>query len=176
MSAPKSADYLTHIATPGDEPYLRSKLLDVNMRLFKANAQYRGIVLSCCDHIAMVCLTKMEDYKLPHGCSGANVGIPFNIIAIARKRGAADAYAQVMINPQITEYGSTKVVSQSNCGSIRLAAPIKVARSDYVHVRWYDTTGTLCEQTFDQDDCGLTIQHEVDHNLGILITDREVKS
>jgi peptide deformylase len=167
------SDWLTHIDNKEDEPYLRSKLLDVNMRLFKANKAYRELVLMACHHLQVHCLSKLDGYKLPHGTSGANLGIPWNIIAIAKNRGQHDAYAEIMINPHITEHSTERVYSESNCGSIRLPAPIKVWRWAWVVVKWFSMDGN--EMVTRRIYGSLTIQHEIDHNNGILITDREVK-
>jgi hypothetical protein len=169
------SDWLTHIDNKEDIQYLRSKLPDVNMRLFSANMDYKAIVLACCRHIQRVCLAGFEGYKLPHGTSGANCAIPFNIIAIARNRGKADAWSEVMINPIINDYHGELVTTTSNCGSIRLKKPIKVNRWTNVVVSWFTTYGKGMTKGFSQEEGSFTIQHEVDHNLGILITDKEIK-
>lgn len=168
------SDWLTHVDNPEDVPYLRTKLLDVNMRLFDINPSYKSIVLSCCRHISEVCLAGFKGYKLPHGTSGANCAIPFNIIAIARNRGQEDAFAEVMINPKITDYQGELIRSTSNCGSIRLPKPIQVNRWTIITVSWFITYGKQMTKTFSEEEGSLTIQHEVDHNLGVLITDKEV--
>lgn len=169
----KIEDWLTHVDTPGDLVYLTSVLPPVNMRLFHANQSYRFIILSICDHLITTCLTKMEGYKLPHGVSGANVAIPFNIIAVAKNRGTPLAYAEIMINPVIVEAKGI-AESWSNCGSIRLDKPIKVKRSDYIVVRFFDREGVQREREYDMNSGSLTIQHEIDHNNGILITSRQI--
>ncbi len=166
------SDHITHIDNPADVPYLRGKLLDVNMRLFSTSDGYRAVVLAACDWIAKLCTTKMEGYKLPHGMSGANAGIPWNIIGIARNRGQDDAYTQIMINPKIGAYGGKVIESQSNCGSLCLKEPITIKRRERVTLGWFDMDGKDCCGTFGREDGGFTIQHEVDHNLGVLITDR----
>lgn len=171
-------DYLTHISRPDDLPFLRTKLLDVNVRLFKSNDKYREIILKCCELIQFCCLNKFDGYKLPHGMSGANVGIPFNIIGISKKRGTENAYCTVLINPQIVRTGNKLVETDSNCGSIRLEKSIKIVRKENIMVDFYKIIGLespyeLIQSTawFGRDDGSLTIQHEIDHNNGILITD-----
>ena len=163
--------HLTHIDNPEDLPYLRGKLPDVNMRLFYRNAAYRNLVWAACNHLATLCVTKLEGYKLPHGISGANVGVPWNIIAVARNRGARGARGEIMINPHILAYMGDLVVTESNCGSIRLPAPIKVRRRESVNLSYYEFDGTPRNATFDRSHGSFTIQHEVDHNMGVLITD-----
>ncbi len=168
----KAEDVLTHIKNPEDIPYLRSKLLDVNMRLFKSNPAYRKLVLQAAHLIGEHSITKMEGYKLPHGTSGANLGIPWNIIAIVKNRGTKDSYYSLMINPRIVQYDGEEVSTLSNCGSIRLLDPIKVIRYERVLVEWFDVDGNFHREMFLPHNGSFTIQHEIDHNLGILITDR----
>lgn len=45
---------------------------------------YREVISKCCDLISIAAGSEMEGYKKPHGMSGANVGIPFNIIGIEK--------------------------------------------------------------------------------------------
>ena len=165
------SDYITHINNPEDKPFLRSKLLDVNMRLFKTSGYYNHIIKLQCEYLKILVLTKMEGYKKPHGMSAANAGLAFNIITICRNRGKSNEYAQVMINPKVLGYGGAEVETESNCGSLTLKEPIKVARRELVEVAYYDENGIMNINTFGRNDCGFTIQHEIDHNLGILITD-----
>jgi peptide deformylase len=173
------SDWLTHIDNKEDQPYLRSKLLDVNMRLYNRNIHYRKLVLQACNLLKHHAMTKLDGYKLPHGTSGANLGIPWNIVVFVRERGTARAWPVVMINPRITAMSNDMIESESNCGSIRLDAPIKVKRHEWVDVFWYEPTegGEVAgrHRIFRQESCGFTVQHEIDHNQGILITDREVK-
>ena len=168
----KIENYLTHIDNIEDKPYLKSKLLNVNIRLLKSNPEYKAIVKSCCDLLEKCALTKMEGYKLPHGTSGANLGIPFNIIAIVKNRGEKGAFCDIMINPKIIETSNKMIETYSNCGSIRLKQPIKINRHESVKVVWNDLDGNIYNKTLNRENGGLTIQHEIDHNLGILITDR----
>jgi peptide deformylase len=168
-------DYVTDITHKEDVPYLRTKLFDVNMRLFNSSNKYKALVLDACEYIGFLCLTKAEGYKLPHGFSGANAGIPWNIIAIARNRGEKTAYAQVMTNPKIINASEEMIESESNCGSIRLKEPITIKRHAWVDITWYSARDfAFCKARFYRENGGLTIQHEIDHNLGILITDRAI--
>lgn len=153
-------DYCTLLRNEADHDILTRKLFDVNMRLFGSSAWYRSIVLQCADYILWCAQTKKEGYPKPKGFSGANAGIPFNIIATAEGR--------VMINPEITR-GNVERVVTSNCGSLLLPTPIRVRRSAYVIVEYYDKKGVRhAESGFLP-----TVQHEIDHNQGILITDRK---
>lgn len=169
--------HLTYIGNDTDVPYLRSVLPDVIMRLYLHNAAYRGVVMAACNHLSWVCTHKLEGYKLPHGMSGANIGIPWNIIAISRNRDSAERrHADVMINPHYIALGGAFVETESNCGSIRLPKPIKVRRAERVTVGYYTMDGQHHEDTFDRAHGSFTIQHEIDHNLGRLITDVEIRA
>ncbi len=169
----KISDYLTHIDNPEDLPFLRTKLFDVNIRLFKSNPRYRDIIEDCCHLIKYCATTKMDGYKLPHGMSGANVGIPFNIIGIVRNRGTDLAVCDIMINPKTIQYRGKLVETESNCGSIRLEKSIKIKRYEEILVEYYDIDGEPNRELFNRHEGSFTIQHEIDHNLGILITDRQ---
>jgi peptide deformylase len=165
-------NYLTYIKNVGDICYLRTPLLGVNMRLFGVNAAYRELVRACCSYLRAVALTDLEGYGRPYGISGANLGIPFNIIGVVHHRGLSSATCEVLINPEILEYTGPLEYASSNCGSLRLPESIEVLRYANVRVRYYNEAGTLLESTFGRDGGSYTIQHEVDHNLGILITDQ----
>lgn len=174
MLGKKQEEYTTNIANNEDIPYLKTKLLSVNMRLFHSCWQYKALVLQACEHIEECALHKADNYSHPYGFSGANAGIPWNIIAVVSGRGKSWATAMLMINPVITHYAGTKVESISNCGSI-LESSIRVQRSPIVLVSWFDVDGKHHQDYFDRDNGGFTIQHEVDHNNGVLITDRRIK-
>ncbi len=118
----RHSDYCTHIKNPEDKDVLTRKLFDVNMRLFNTSVQYQNIILSICNYIHWNTKTEKEGYKKPHGFSGANAGIPFNIIGV--NRGVTD----IMINPKILKTYGNKVESESNCGSLTLEKPIKIWR------------------------------------------------
>lgn len=165
----KHSDYTTHIRNEEDKDVLTRRLFEVNMRLYGTSPIYKAIVDGCCQYIQWGATTTKDGYKKPHGFSGANAGIPFNII------GLADG--TVIINPEIAGYSGEKI-SWTNCGSLTLEKPIKVRRYAQVTVQgiqwggadltvhpYYDKTGYLP-----------THQHEIDHNNGVLITDREVKN
>lgn len=155
-------DYCTHVENLEDRDILTRKLFDVNMRLFHANKYYRDVVLECFDYICFCSSMEKEGYKKPHGWSGANAGIPFNIIAIEH-----DGETIGMINPTMI-LGDVKNIVKSNCGSLTLDHPIPVERSTQVFVDYYDEDGKLQRKSFGRHP-GFTIQHEIEHNQGILI-------
>lgn len=171
----KPEHILTHIDIPEDKVYLRTRAFPVNMRLFKHNQDYCNIIHQCIGLIRKTALSEFDFYKKPHGTSGANLAIPFNIIGIVKNRGEAKEYVQIMINPSILGYRGKMVESKSNCGSIRLEVPITINRYEVVDVTWFDEEGIERAATFTKDNGGFTIQHEIDHNNGVLITDRQGK-
>lgn len=172
----KHEDYVTHINNEEDVVYLRTKAFPVNMRLFKTSKEYKAIVLQCCNYLREICLNTKEGYKKPHGISGANLAIPFNIIGVTRNRNQDNEYCQIMINPEIHAYSTEKIITQSNCGSLTLEKPINVKRSNLISVEYYDEEGKIHYDRFSRTEAGFSIQHEVDHNNAILIIDREFKN
>lgn len=170
----KVEDFITHINNEEDIPFLKVPLHDVNMRLFKSSPYYKKIIHDICAYIRFLALTKLEGYSKPYGMSGANAGIPFNIIGIIRNRERPNESCEIMINPKIISYGEEKALTETNCGSIRLKEPIKIERSKIIHVKYFTETGNPIEQTFGPALGSYTIQHEVDHNLGKLITSYKI--
>ncbi len=196
----KHSDYCTHINNDEDKDILTRPLFDVNMRLFKTSDGYRKIVISVCNYLKWWAETPKDGYKIPHGVSGANAAIPFNIIAYnvfkdklnCRKCGGkgrvyeqfftgmeevdcdeCKTKATVLINPRIIKYHGELIQTNSNCGSLTLDKPILVNRYERVSVEFWDMKGNFHRQMFNRDEGSLTIQHEIDHNQGILITDRK---
>ena len=144
---------------------LNRPLFDVNMRLYKNNVHYRTVINDAIRYMVFVLKQKFNDYGKLKGISGANLGIPWNIIAYYNNS------VMVMINPKITEaWSPVKVLS--NCGSLRLPESIKVERHAFIICEWYDTSGQLHKKEYDRDQGSLTIQHEVEHNQGVLITQK----
>lgn len=164
----KHKDYCTHIDNPEDWKYLKTTLFDVNMRLFRSSPGYRTTVQKACRYIQYCAMTEKEGYKKPHGYSGANAGIPWNIIAYM-----AGNIPVVMINPKVVTASPEMKEVKSNCGSLTLKNSIAITRNEYVTVSYYDMEGIPRVEEFGPTP-GFTIQHEIEHNLGILITDKEV--
>lgn len=159
------SDYCTHIKYPEDKDVLTRPLFDVNMRLFETSPEYRKIVVEACKYIRLCGATEKAGYKRPHGWSGANAGIPFNIISVNR-----NGHTEVMINPIIKLSYGEKIISESNCGSLTLEKPIKITRHEFIDWEYFTIAGNKkTELKVDRKNGGLTIQHEVEHNLGILI-------
>lgn len=164
------SDYCTHIKNPEDKDILTRRLFDVNMRLFETSKEYRNIINSICQYLIWWAKTPKDGYKMPHGVSGANAGISFNIIAVNRGE-----FPNIMINPKILKSYGKKIESESNCGSLTLEAPIKILRDEFVDIEYFTIAGNKkIERKIGREQAGFTIQHEIEHNLGILITDRKI--
>lgn len=164
--SPKHSDFCTHIDNKEDKDILTRKLFDVNMRLFKTSQEYKNIVLHVCEYLKWSTVQEKEGYKRPHGWSGANAGIPFNIICVMN-----EGRPLIMINPRMRTDGEIQDV-RSNCGSLTLTAPVTIYRQRFTYVEFYNEEGKFCEWHQIPPTPGFTIQHEVEHNLGILITDK----
>jgi len=161
------SDYCTHIKNPEDKDILTRRLFDVNIRLLKTSLSYRHIIQVCCDEIAWAARAEKKGYKKPHGWSGANAGVPFNIIAVMR-----EGRAVVMINPKITKEYGEEIKTLSNCGSLTLEKPIPVIRKEFIDLEYYTIEcEKIVETKVDRYSGSFTILHEINHNLGILITD-----
>jgi len=151
-----------------DDSMLHSKLFDINMRLFNNNKRYQHLVLEIIGYMEEVAEKEFSDYTPAKGISGANVGVPFNIIGVKNKKNKWDFF----INPKCIKRSSIKKVVKSNCGSLRLKESIKVERHKWVKLRYYNLEGEEKTKCFDNS-YGYTVQHEVNHNNGILIIDEE---
>lgn len=145
---------------------LHRELFPVNMRLFKYNKKYRALVIGSVSLMEATLSETFSDYTTLKGISGANVGIPFNIIVVVDGEDVIK-----MINPSFTPIGSTMRKVKSNCGSLNLKEVISVKRFKKVLVRYFDENGDKHEKSF-SGAVGSTIQHEIEHNKGILITDK----
>lgn len=167
----KHEDYITHIKNEEDLVYLKTKHFPVNMRLFHTSPEYKAIILQQCNYIRQNCLETKEGYKKPHGMSSANCGLAFNIIGITKFRNQPLEFCQIMINPIITKFIGNKVNTLSNCGSLTLDDAIPLKRWETVRVKYFNEEGVEKEEIYGRDNGSFSIQHEVDHNLGILITD-----
>jgi peptide deformylase len=151
--------------------YLTRPLFQVNMRLFGTVVGYKKTVITMINHMKeLMNINGFEDYPKLSGISGANIGVPWNVIVV-RMSDKKDGLL-VMINPVICKMSDKTITVQSNCGSLRLPEKIPVNRREWVEVSYFDELGKLKKQRFTIGlECGGTIQHEIDHNRGVLITD-----
>jgi len=161
----KHLDWCTHIQFLEDRDILTRRSFDVNMRLFHQNLSYQNIIKQCCAHIEFSAIEKKEGYKKPHGWSGANAGIPFNIISVLDEA----EFPLTMINPRIVWCGGDLNEVYTNCGSLTLEVPRKVFRWEFIDVEFFDIEGNKQRLTAVPKVPGYTIQHEIDHTQGCLI-------
>ena len=170
----KTSDICTNIAEAEDKDILTRPLFAVNIRLMRTSPGYRRLVEAACEYIAECC--RNED---PPGCgsyigfSGANAGIPWDIIAVKR-----NGRVEVMINAQCNPAeGSVRVANWEGCGSMPDAGPMIVERDSLINVGFYRPDGTRVDiaGVYGRGGAGFVIQHEVDHNDGILLTERRIE-
>ena len=186
-------DYSTNVSIPEEKKFLGSKLFDVNMRLFESSTGYADIMSHIIGYMVGLINNKYDDYDAVKGISGANIGVPFNIVVV---KVTDDNYKKLsmeekevittydlpylkgnfisMINPVIKSRSKETFTTISNCGSVVLDAPIEVERHKWVVVEFYDAEGEKHIVQFGKPLTG-TIQHEIEHNRGILITDKNKK-
>jgi peptide deformylase len=147
---------------------LHRPVFDVNVEMFRKNKMYNDIILGIIDYMILLLNTTFENYNPLKGISGANVGIPLNIVIVS------DEGNRIFINPVITKTSATKISVSTNCGSVNLPEPIKKDRYIWIQLEWIDIKGIHREKVFTIEEnkrMTLTLQHEIDHNKGILITD-----
>lgn len=157
-----------HMDGEGEKSYLHRQLFNVNMRLYAINTAYYMFINNIISYMKVLFRLSYTDYEALKGVSGANIGIPFNIVVVADEDDEAFI---TMINPEIISYGDKKKSRKSNCGSLRLDKPIMVERYDKIEVKYYDELGSGVATTF-TGKLASTIAHEIDHNNGITIEDR----
>jgi peptide deformylase len=152
-------EYLVQNGEPDDD-CLHRPLLPVNMRLFRNNVEYRSVVLAAVAHLRTVAATRFDNYPKLQGISGANVGVPFNIVIVNDR---------VMLNPCIMWMSEKTRDVISNCGSLCLSSPVPVTRAKSIRVSFYTLNGSNMLIQFYGSEAA-TVQHEIEHNNGKLIT------
>ena len=175
------AQYLAQSQTDLDILHRRS--FDVNMRLYKSNTEYQATIRKIIKFMGKMVCTEFDDYAELKGMSGANIGIPLNIIAIKvenekglPKKVSSIEFPEVFffLNPKIIEHSKKTTIVKSNCGSINLSSLVKVARHDWIDLEAYNLVGEKNLERYGKP-LSFTIQHEIDHNAGVLITDKVVR-
>lgn len=166
MSKGLIEDYMVQMKEEQND-VLTQKLHDVNIRLYNNNREYRDIVREIINHMSRVLYMKFENYSNIKGISGANLGIPFNIIVVK-----INDMPKQMINPKITENFGKRIDVLSNCGSLLLTKKVTISRSEFIKVTYYNLNGDKRTKEFSEKQSGLTIQHEIDHNLGITLLNK----
>lgn len=149
---------------------LKVALFDVNMRLYNDNIVYKRLISDIIDHMIDALHRKYTDYPELKGISGANVGIPFNIVVIKTKK-ATKTTNVVLINPRYRRGENSDIIKvASNCGSLSLEKDIPTERYDAIMLSYFNVDGKYIQKRVDTKEV-CTLQHEIDHNNGILITD-----
>lgn len=151
-----------------DNDILHRKLFDVNIRLFNINKKYRKLILNIVSYMKKIAKKKFKDYTTAMGISGANVGVPFNIIGVLNENKKWDFF----LNPEFLKKSTEKEVVKSNCGSLLLKESIQVERHKWIEIEYYNLKGEKKLKYFNGQ-YGRTIQHEIDHNHGILIISKK---
>lgn len=165
----KIAEMIVQLGEEHDQA-LHMAAAPVNMRLFRSNPYYRMLILRIDDMMRRMMKMKYEDYAAVRGISGANIGVPLNIVVINTKEDP-----KTFLNPKVVSASDEMRTAKSNCGSLNLPKSIAVKRHEWVEVEYYDCAGDKHTETFTMGEGTVpsgTLQHEIDHNLGILITDR----
>lgn len=170
----RNSDYLVQMLEPEyDRDVLRRKSFKVNIRLLQSSKQYKHIIEEIIGYMKWTLETEFEDYQSnpaggTFGVSGANLGFPFNIVAFKQKSGEV----KVMINPVIEKFGKATTPCKTNCGSIKLKEKIDFSRPRDITVSFFDIEGKRYSMDLTANNGSYTVQHEVEHNLGILIIDK----
>lgn len=168
-------DYIVQERQPEfDRDCLHRKLFAVNMRLFGTSKWYRKHIIGVLNYMQWAMQQKWKDYQSnpnasggTYGISGANLGIPYNIIGYHLN----NEY-RFMLNPVIVDKSTTMTETKSNCGSIKYKEKIPVKRHTWINVEFYDHEGKKHKERFTGKQGSYTIQHEIDHSNGVLILDR----
>jgi|WetSurMetagenome_2_1015567.scaffolds.fasta_scaffold06573_6 peptide deformylase len=147
------------------DDYLHRRLFPVNIRLYQNNGHYYAMIHSIVGYMKRILETKYDDYTSLKGISGANIGVPFNIIVV---KNASDYL--VMLNPSI-DYAKGNQQVSSNCGSLVLPKPIPVMRAEDIVVSYCNLEGRIRTFNTSNKQLSATLQHEILHNMGKLITD-----
>ena len=166
--------------------YLHRSLFDVNMRLYEGSRQYKKIVNLTIAYMVSIFDKEFHDYPKIKGVSGANLGIPFNIVVVRQE----DGDLLIMINPEVVDRNYKFKKVKSNCGSLVLDEPIEVKRHTRVKVSYCGATYRYKRYRgrdfhtvkIEPDQArwfkapeAFTIQHEIEHNNGITILDKVTK-
>lgn len=159
----KIINNLTQATLLEEKAFLHSTMFNVNIRLLKINKGYKQLIKSIIDYMNDILNKNYNDYSKLKGISGANVGIPFNIVV---------SDFVYMINPIIINVSKETYLTKSNCGSLLLPKPIQVKRYKWIEVEYFDINGVKVVSDIFMRPLAGTIQHEIEHNNGILITDK----
>lgn len=169
----KISDHLIQLFMEGEWPdrtILTKEAFSVNIRLYKSNPSYRGIILEIVKYMDEHLRTTFDDYPKPKGIAAPNLGFPFRIIGFTKTSGSN----QFFLNPKVTTTSASTATVRSNCGSLRMPAEISLERYLTIAVEYYDLEGNKHELSHvGRNDNGFVIQNGVDQLNGINIIDRQ---
>jgi peptide deformylase len=169
----KVSEHLLQDSIKEESDALRYILPDVNIRLFTSNEPYRKIVLHAIEYLEWHLKCIFEDATGVKGVSGAIVGIPWNIIAYKDQSNTT----RVCINPKIINESNTKITTKTSCGSFITKDNVYVKRCSTIDLEFHDINGQkVLQKGITKDMGGYSIQHEVEHNQGICIVDKQEKA
>jgi peptide deformylase len=106
------------------------------------------------------------------GIAAPQVGFDLRVIVVDRSAGEDASACRVMINPEIVRTASAtsyQVEAVEGCLSLP-GQSFKVKRSSVAKVRWQTLAGEHRAETFEGFEARI-VQHEIDHLMGILISD-----
>jgi len=170
---PRITDYLVqgNNADEFDRGILSRKATPVNMRLFRSSPFFRQLIMDVVNYMDSHLSMTYDDNAAPMGVSAVTLGIPWNIIGYKHK-----GRNKFCINPKITKYSTDNTETSTNCGALRLNQDIKVLRSNNIDFEYFDLRGQrVVEKHVGRYEGAFVIQHEVEHGLGVCITDKEIK-
>lgn len=168
---PRIVDYLVQESDKDGRNMLHNPVPDVDMRLFRSSPFYRQLIMDVVNYMDSHLSMSYEDNTAPLGISGAKLSVPWNIIGFKHK-----GKNKFCINPKITRYSTEGTETTTNCGALKLKQDIKVLRSNLINLEYFDLKGQrIIEKNIGRYEGSFVIQHEVDHNLGVTILDREIK-
>lgn len=104
------------------------------------------------------------------GLAAIQIGVPLRIIVLEPKPG----YVWAMVNPEITRTGDLIVAREEGCLSVPDGVR-RIWRPDQIKVRFLDRDGKS-RKTFAQGWFATSIQHEIDHLNGVLISDARTEA
>jgi peptide deformylase len=169
----KISEHLLQDSIKEESDALRHELPDVNIRLFNNNESYRKLILHAIEYLEWHLKCIFEDIGSTKGVSGAVLSIPWNIIAYKDQTNTT----RVCINPKITNESLSKVITKTSCGAFSVKNNIYVKRNSTIDMEFYDVNGhKVIQKGITKDMGGYSIQHEVEHNQGICIVDKQEKA
>lgn len=163
-------DFVLQFYDQNDQSDMLSRqLFDVNIRLLKTNPVYKTLIwLNAC-YILWVLSREFTDYKDIKAVGAATVGVPYNIVAFRQ----ADNKMRTLVNPKIVDASTVLISAKTNCPALMLEESIETKRPSWISIDYHDTDGNVYKaMKIERHQGAFSIQHEIDHNNGILITKR----